>query len=270
MVSRRQPLPRATDEESARADFAAKPGLDQPGIQRPPALEGGSGGAAAADPRGGALLPGSRPDAGKAQPSRSSAAARLRLLPSPYALGQAEWEEHPIPLGALGSSSVAAVRRPHPARPLPGAPESSNSRKSGPARATAENRTESSDRLSSRTCLIPANSLSASSLENLGLGRASQGTHLSPAWGFGVPGRDGHRMFLSGSPPAAPSPPPPWDLVSPSLGSSSWPEHPSLVLLLSHLPQTGLPRVIFSSPGPSWISHSGNRTASVWGPDTLH
>lgn len=51
-----------------------------PRIQRPPALEGGRGGAAAADPRGGALLSGSRPEAGKAQPSRSSAAARLGLL----------------------------------------------------------------------------------------------------------------------------------------------------------------------------------------------
>lgn len=43
MISHRGPLPGATEEESARADAAAKPGLDQPGIQRGRGAEGRGG-----------------------------------------------------------------------------------------------------------------------------------------------------------------------------------------------------------------------------------
>ena len=150
MISHRGPRPGATEEESARADAAAKPGLDQPGIQRGRGAEGRGG-------AGRAPLPGSRPEAGSAQWSRSSAAAWLGQLPNSQALGQKAQEEqegrHPLPGDALRISSV--VRRPGPARPPPRAPESPNSWRMRPGWSPLRERpirtTGSSARLGSQT-----------------------------------------------------------------------------------------------------------------------
>lgn len=61
MISCGRPMPGATDEESARARAASKPGLDLPRIPRPPARKGREERSAASSPRGSALLLGSGP-----------------------------------------------------------------------------------------------------------------------------------------------------------------------------------------------------------------
>lgn len=111
--------------------------------------------------------------------------------PSSKALGGAEREEHPLPVGALGSSSLAAVRRPRLAWPQPGAPKTLNSRKmlSSPSHFRKEDGEQRQTVLAD--LINPAKSLPVSFLEKLVLGCVPQGTHLSPAWGLGVPAGEG-------------------------------------------------------------------------------
>lgn len=156
--------------------------------------------------------------------------------PSSKALGGAEREEHPLPVGALGTSSLAAVRHPRLAWPQPGAPKTLNSQKML-CSSSHFGKEDGEQRQSVLADLInPAKSLAVSFLEKLVLDCVPQGTRLSPAWGLGVPAGEGHRMFLSGSPPAAPSPPQSWDAVS--LGR--WGEGSGLSIYTHYFSSLGL------------------------------
>lgn len=156
--------------------------------------------------------------------------------PSSKALGGAEREEHLLPVGALGSSSLAAVRRPRLAWPQPGAPKTLNSRKMLSNRSHFGK--EDGEQLQTvlADLINPAKNLAVSFLEKLVLGCVPQGTRLSPAWGLGVPAGEGHRMLLSGSPSATHSPPQSWDPMS--LGR--WGEGSGLSIYTQYFSNLGL------------------------------
>lgn len=118
MVSRRRPLPRATAEGSARADSAAKLGLERrdPG----PACVGGAerrrgGGARRCQAAGG--RPAARNGQGQALRPGWGRSPRLPTL------SQAEQEGHPLPGGRPRKYERSSLRPAHPRIPEPQLPE---------------------------------------------------------------------------------------------------------------------------------------------------